>query len=89
MGIQTLITLAGIVLAAIAGAFGIGHARGTSTERAASVRRRYEEMADAQVAAAKTKMEKTQEASDVQQDVNHMPDGDVDSELREQWTRKG
>ena len=65
MGIEMIIGLATALLAVIAGAFGIGHARGTS------------------------KAEVTKEASDVQQTVSHMPDDDVDRELREHFTRPG
>jgi len=34
-------------------------------------------------------LKETNEASNVQQTVNHMPGDDVDRELRDNWTRKG
>jgi hypothetical protein len=55
---------------AIAGAFGIGHARGTSKAEAKADQQRTEENAAATVAAAERKAEVTKEASDVQQTVS-------------------
>ena len=89
MGIEMIIGLATALLAIIAGAFGIGHARGTSKVKAKADQQRTEENAAAAVAAAVRKVEVTKEASDVQQTVSHMPDDDVDRELRERFTRPG
>ncbi len=86
MGIEMIIGLATALLAVIAGAFGIGHARGTSKAEAKADQQRTEENA---AAAAERKAEVTKEASDVQQTVSHMPDDDVDRELRERFTRPG
>jgi NAD/NADP transhydrogenase beta subunit len=88
MGIEMIIGLATALLAVIAGAFGIGHARGTSKAEAKADKQRTEENAAAAVAAER-KAEVTKEASDVQQTVSHMPDDDVDRELREKFTRPG
>ncbi|MCE1461083.1 hypothetical protein [Enterobacter roggenkampii] len=89
MGIETIIGLAALVMAAIAGAFGIGHSRGTSKAEAKADQQRTEDNAAATVAAAERRVETTKEASNVQQTVNHMPGDDVDRELRTNWTRKG
>ena len=89
MGIETIIGLAALVMAAIAGAFGIGHSRGTSKAEAKADQQRTEDNAAATVAAAERRVETTKEASNVQQTVNHMPDDDVDRELRENFTRPG
>ncbi|MFS6936838.1 hypothetical protein [Klebsiella oxytoca] len=89
MGIEMIIGLATVLLAIVAGAFGLGHARGTSKAEAKAEQQRTEENAAATVAAAERKAEVTKEASDVQQTVSHMPDDDVDRELREQYTRPG
>ena len=89
MGIEMIIGLATALLAVIAGAFGIGHARGTSKAEAKAAQQRTEENAAAAIAAAERKAEVTKEASDVQQTVSHMPDDDVDRELREKFTRPG
>ncbi|KAF6539069.1 hypothetical protein [Enterobacter hormaechei] len=89
MGIETIIGLAALVISAIAGAFGLGHIRGTSKAEAKADRQRTEEKAAATEAVAERRIEATKEASNVQQTVNHMPGDDVDRELRNNWTRKG
>ncbi|MCE1412449.1 hypothetical protein LWU32_00180 [Enterobacter hormaechei] len=87
MGLETIIGLAALVMAAIAGAFGIGHSRGSSKAEAKADQQRTEDNAAATVAAAERRVETTKEASNVQQTVNHMPDDDVDRELRDTWKR--
>lgn len=87
MSIETLIGLVALVISAIAGAFGLGHIRGTS--KAEADQQRTEDNAAATVAAAERRVEATKEANNVQQTVNHMPGDDVDRELRDNWTRKG
>ncbi|EFE4491900.1 TPA: hypothetical protein OSY43_002065 [Escherichia coli] len=89
MGIETIIGLVAAVIAAIAGAFGLGHFRGTSKAEAKADQQRTEDNAAATVAVAERRVEATKEASNVQQTVNHMPGDDVDRELRANWTRKG
>ncbi|HGF6045721.1 hypothetical protein [Enterobacter cloacae] len=89
MGLETIIGIAALVMAAIAGAFGIGHSRGTSKAEAKADQQRTEDNAAATVAAADRRVETTKEASNVQQTVNHMSGDDVDRELRDNWTRKG
>ncbi|EIV7640796.1 hypothetical protein [Klebsiella pneumoniae] len=89
MGIEMIIGLATALLAIIAGAFGIGHARGTSKVKAKADQQRTEENAAATVAAAERRAEVTKGASDVQEDVKRMGDDDVDRELREKFTRPG
>ncbi len=89
MSFEIIAGLVVLILGAIAGAFGIGHARGTSKAEAKSAQTRTEEKAAASVAAAERKAETTREASNVQQTVSHMPDDDVDRELREKFTRPG
>lgn len=89
MGIETIIGLAAAVIAAIAGAFGLGHVRGTNKAEAKADQQRTEDNAAAMVAVAERRVEATKEASNVQQTVNHMPGDDVDRELRANWTRKG
>ncbi len=89
MGLEMIIGLAAAVIAAIAGAFGLGHSRGTSKAEAKTEQQRTEENAAATVAVAERRVETTKEASNVQQTVNHMPDDDVDRELRDTWKRPG
>ncbi|EFB1543231.1 MULTISPECIES: hypothetical protein [Enterobacteriaceae] len=89
MGIEAIAGLVVVILGAIAGAFGIGHARGTNQAEAKAEQLRTEEKAAATVAAVERKVEVMKGASDVQQTVSHMSDDDVDRELRAKWTRKG
>lgn len=89
MGIEAIAGLVVVILGAIAGAFGIGHVRGTSKAEAKADQQRTEEKAAATVAAAERKAEVVKEASDVQEDVKRMGDDDVDRELRERFTRPG
>ena len=89
MGIEMIIGLATVLLAIVAGAFGLGHARGASKAEAKAEQHRTEEKAAATVAAAERRADATKGASDVQEDVKHMGDDDVDRELRERFTRPG
>ena len=89
MGLEMILGLAVAVLAAIAGAFGIGKSRGTNQAEAKADKQRTEERAAATEAVAERRVKVTKEASNVQQTVNHMPDDDVDRELHNDWTRPG
>ncbi|MBJ4955666.1 hypothetical protein JGF37_12250 [Salmonella enterica subsp. enterica serovar Goldcoast] len=88
MTLEMFVGLAVTVIAAIAGAFGFGHIRGTSRAEAKAEQKRTEERAAATEAVAERRVETTKGARDVQQTVNHLPDDDVDRELRENFTRK-
>ncbi|HDZ9722159.1 hypothetical protein [Klebsiella quasipneumoniae] len=89
MSLEIIAGLVVVILGAIAGAFGIGHARGTSKAEAKAEQQRTEENATATIAAAERKAEVVKWASDVQEDVKRMGDDDVDRELREKFTRPG
>lgn len=89
MGIEAIAGLVVVILGAIAGAFGIGHAHGTSKAEAKASQQRTEENAAASVAAAERKAEAMKGASDVEESVKRMGDDDVDRELRERFTRPG
>lgn len=80
--------IAALVVVALSG-FVAGNVRGRGKAEAKAKQQRTEESAAATVAAAERKAEVTKEASNVQQTVNHMPDDDVDRELRENFTRPG
>ncbi|HBX3772184.1 TPA: hypothetical protein MHZ58_15695 [Klebsiella pneumoniae subsp. pneumoniae] len=69
------------------GVFGLGRMSGREKAESESEKKRTEENAAASIAAAERKEEATREAGDVQQTVSHMPDDDVDRELREHFTR--
>ncbi|HFP9442393.1 hypothetical protein AAHY28_17085 [Klebsiella variicola subsp. variicola] len=89
MSFEIIAGLVVVILGAIAGAFGIGRARGTSKAEAKAEQQRTEDKATATVAAAERRAEVTKGASDVQEDVKRMGDDDVDRELRERFTRPG
>nr|DAG79594.1 MAG TPA: hypothetical protein [Caudoviricetes sp.] len=89
MTLEMIIGLAAFIISAIAGAFGLGHSRGTSKAEAKADQQRTEDNAAATVAVAERRVEATKEASNVQQTVNHMPGDDVDRELRDSWKRPG
>ncbi|WP_410739157.1 hypothetical protein [Citrobacter sedlakii] len=89
MTLEMITGLVVAVFAAIAGAFGLGHLRGASKAEAKADKQRTEENAAATVAAAERRLETTKEASNVQQTVNHMPDDNVNRELRDTWKRPG
>ena len=67
------------------GAHRVGKSQGKAEAKADA----QEQAASDAIAATKRRVEFIKEASDVQQTVNHMPDDDVDRELRDNWTRKG
>ncbi|RZN54890.1 hypothetical protein D9736_03865 [Escherichia sp. E10V10] len=70
-------------------AFGLGSMRGREKAEAKADKQHTDDNAAATKAAADRRVEVTKEASNVQQTVSHMPDDDVDRELRSNWTRKG
>ncbi|HIB3268639.1 TPA: hypothetical protein ACWWUK_004933 [Citrobacter youngae] len=88
MGMEITLGIVIAVLAAVAGAFGLGKSRGTNIAETKANQQRTEERAAATEAVAERRVETTKGARDVQQTVNHLPDDDVDRELREKFTRK-
>ena len=56
MGIETIIGLVALVISAIAGAFGLGHIRGTSKAEVKADQQRTEDNAAATVAAAERRV---------------------------------
>ncbi|HBQ7839561.1 hypothetical protein ELQ14_20070 [Klebsiella pneumoniae subsp. pneumoniae] len=89
MSFEIIAGLVVVILGAIAGAFGIGHARGTSKAEAKAEQQHTVEKAAASIAVAERKAEATKGASDVEESVKRMGDDDVDHELREHFTRPG
>ena len=89
MSLEFISGLVVVLLGLIAGAFGLGHARGTSKAEAKAEQQRTEENAAATVAAAERRADATKGASDVQEDVKRMGDDDVDRERRERFPRPG
>lgn len=89
MSLEFISGLVVVLLGLIAGAFGLGHARGTNKAEAKADQQRTEENAATTVAAAERRADATKGASDVQEDVKRMGDDDVDRELRERFARPG
>jgi phosphoribosylanthranilate isomerase len=87
MTLEMITGLVVAVFAAIAAAFGLViHAAPAKRKRkptssAPKITQRHGR-------SSRTPGRATKEASNVQQTVNHMPDDDVDRELRTNWTRK-
>ncbi|OON35617.1 hypothetical protein BTJ39_22335 [Izhakiella australiensis] len=87
MSIELIVTGILSVIAALLAAFGLGHSKGKSTAEAKAEKQQTEEAAAATKAVAERRVEATKGASDVQQNVSHQSDDDVDSQLRDKWTR--
>lgn len=87
--LKAILAAIGTVALLILGAFGLGSMRGREKAESKADKQRTDDNAAATKAAAERRVEVTKEASNVQQTVSHMPDDDVDRELRANWTRKG
>lgn len=87
--LKAILAAIGFAILMVLGAFGLGSMRGREKAEAKVDKQRTDENAAATKAAAERRVEVTKEASNVQQTVSHMPDDDVDRELRANWTRKG
>ncbi|EEW9263445.1 MULTISPECIES: hypothetical protein [Enterobacteriaceae] len=86
--LKAILAAIGLAIMLVLGAFGLGSMRGREKAEAKADKQRTDDNAAATKAAAERRVEVTKEASNVQQTVSHMPDDDVDSELRGNWTRK-
>lgn len=87
--LKAILAAIGTVALLILGAFGLGSMRGRERAEVKADKQRIDENAAATKAAAERRVEVTKEASNVQQTVSHMPDDDVDRELRDTWKRPG
>lgn len=87
--LKAILIAIGFTVLMVLGAFGLGSMRGREKAEAEAEKKRTDENAAATKAASERRVEVTREASNAQQTVNHMPDDDVDRELRANWTRKG
>ncbi|WP_428945283.1 hypothetical protein ACQK5W_04180 [Pantoea sp. FN060301] len=87
MGIEAIIGAIAVIISLVAAAFGIGHSRGKTKAETKAEQQRTEEGAASVKAAADRRVEATKGASDVQQTVSHLPDDDVNKQLRDKWTR--
>jgi choline-glycine betaine transporter len=89
MKLKAILAAIGFAIIMVLGAFGLGSMRGREKAEAKADKQRTDDNAAATKAATERRVEVTKEASNVQQTVSHMPDDDVDRELRANWTRKG
>ena len=87
--LKVILAAIGFAILMVLGAFGLGSMRGREKAEAKADKQRTDENAAATKAVPERRVEVTKEASNVQQTVSHMPDDDVDRELRGNWTRKG
>ncbi|WP_153752941.1 MULTISPECIES: hypothetical protein [unclassified Citrobacter] len=87
--LKAILAAIGFAILMVLGAFGLGSMRGREKAEAKADKQRTDDNAAATKAAAERRVEVTKEASNLQQTVSHMPDDDLDRELRRNWTRKG
>ncbi|EOT5958639.1 hypothetical protein ACK6GM_002352 [Escherichia coli] len=87
--LKTILAFIAAAALMVLAAFGLGSMRGREKAEVKADKQRTDENSAATKAAAERRVEVTKEASNVQQTVSHMPDDDVDRELRGNWTRKG
>lgn len=86
--IEMIIGGIGLLIAMVAGAFGIGHSKGKGKAEQAATERETKAKIEQATAATKRQTQTSKEASDVQETVTRMPDRDVDDELRKDWLNK-
>jgi len=86
--IEMIFTVIGVVIAAVAGAFGIGHSKGKAKAEQAAADSETKAAIESQQAASQRQTETSKGAADVQESVSRMSNSDVDRELLRDWTRK-
>ncbi len=86
--IEMIIGGIGILIAMVAGAFGIGHSKGKGKAEQAAVERETKSKIEQAQAATERQTETSKEASHVQDSVTRMPGSAVDDELRSDWLNK-
>ena len=82
---QTLLTGLVVVVGLVLAAFGLGRSRGKNAAETTAAAER----ASLQAEESEKHIEVLQNAIDVQQDINGMPDAAVSERLRERWRREG
>ncbi len=86
--IEMIIGAIGILMAMVAGAFGVGHSKGKGKAEKEATERETKAKIEQATAATKRQTQTSKEASDVQETVTRMPGSDVDDELRRDWLNK-
>ncbi|WP_318357673.1 hypothetical protein [Enterobacter sp.] len=86
--IEMIIGGIGILIAMVAGAFGIGHSKGKDKAEKAAVERDTKSKIEQAQAATERQTQTSKEAADVQDTVTRMHGSSVDDELRSDWLNK-
>lgn len=86
--LQMIISGIGVLIALVAGAFGIGHSKGKAKAEKAAEEEQTKQIIEQTNAATKRQNETTKEAANVQDNVTRMSDRAVDDELRNEWLNK-
>lgn len=86
--IEMIISGIGVLIALVAGAFGIGHSKGKAKAEQAAEEKETLTNIQSQQAASQRQSQTAKGASDVQDNVSRMPGSAVDDELRSDWLNK-
>ncbi|MDK2633171.1 hypothetical protein QMZ93_07415 [Pantoea stewartii subsp. indologenes] len=87
--IEIIISGIGVIIALVAGAFGLGHSKGKAKAEYQAAEKETETNIESMKAATQRQTETAKGASDVQESVSRMPGSAVDDELRKDWLNKG
>ncbi|MGK9174123.1 hypothetical protein KXR87_12960 [Yokenella regensburgei] len=86
--LQMIVSGIGVLIALVAGAFGIGHSKGKAKAERVADEQKTKQIIEQTNAATKRQTETTKEAANVQDNVSRMSDRAVDDELRNEWLNK-
>lgn len=86
--IEMIIGGIGMLIALVAGAFGIGHSKGKAKAEQNATEKETKTSIESMKAANERQSETIKGASDVQETVSRMPGSAVDDELLRDWTSK-
>lgn len=86
--IELIISGIGVIIALVAGAFGLGHSKGKAKAEYQAAEKETQINIESMKAATQRQNETIKGAADVQETVSRMPGSAVDDELLRDWTRK-
>ncbi|MBA4822440.1 hypothetical protein H2241_15935 [Pantoea ananatis] len=86
--IELIISGIGVIIALVAGAFGLGHSKGKAKAEYQAAEKENQINIESMKAATQRQNETIKGAADVQETVSRMPGSAVDDELLRDWTRK-
>lgn len=87
MGIEWVIGVVVAIVAALAGAFGVGHSKSKTVAESKAAEDKAQASVVAVQAAADKQVQASKEAAHVDQSVNNLSDDDVDKQLSDKWSR--